>query len=96
MLNHCKNCQRPHLTLLHTEENPIPKQDTTSPMATDITLNVTSELATLHTSFQANILLITCQVMVETLQGVVKAQALLDTGPFSGLIAPSAAIHSEC
>ena len=85
-LNHCKHCQRPHHTLLHTEENPIPKRDTTSSTVTDITSNVTSESATLHTSVQANILLMTCRIIVETPQGVVKARALLDTGSSASFV----------
>ena len=40
----------------------------------------TTDSTSLHVSVNSNILLMTCQVMVETPQGVVKARALLDTG----------------
>ena len=62
-LNHCKLCQRPHHTLLHQE-----KEDAaTKPITPDAT-TTTSESTTMHVSVSSNILLMTCQVMVETPQ----------------------------
>ena len=82
--NHCKLCQRPHHTLLHQE-----KEDVTPKAEVPTVTNTTSESTTMHVSVSSNILLMTCQVIVETPQGVVKARALLDTGS-------SASFVTEC
>ena len=81
-LNHCKHCQRPHHTLLHVER----EDPTRTPSSTEATPAATSESANLHVSVSSNILLMTCQVMVETPQGVVKARALLDTGSSASFV----------
>ena len=67
-LNHCKHCQRPHHTLLHQE-----KEDTTTKPNSPTTPTTTSESTVAHVSVNSNILLMTCQVMVETPRGVFKA-----------------------
>lgn len=79
-LNHCKHCQKPHHTLLHTDnkDDLAPKRSVPAPSAT--------VAPSLHVSIGANILLMTCQVMVETPQGVVKARALLDTGSSASFV----------
>ena len=79
-LNHCRRCQRPHHTLLHQE-----KEDTTN-LSKPATTTTTSESTMMHVSISSNILLMTCQVMVETSQGIVKARALLDTGSSASFI----------
>ena len=40
----------------------------------------------MHVSVSSNILLMTCQVIVETPQGVVKARVLLDTGSSASFV----------
>ena len=46
----------------------------------------TSESTTMHVSINSNILLMTCRVVVETPQGMVKARALLDTGSSASFV----------
>ena len=79
-LNHCKHCQKPHHSLLHLDDvackvNTPPKP----PTGTNVT-------TTMHASVNSNILLMTCQVMVETPNGAVKARALLDTGSSASFV----------
>ena len=83
-LNHCKYCKRHHHTLLHTEKEGAATTPS-EPAPTDTTSNVSVS----HASVSSNILLMTCQVMVETPRGVIKARALLDTGS-------SASFVTEC
>lgn len=67
-LNHCKHCQRLHHTLLHRkgeDHMPIPSASNDTTMA--------------HTHVNSNVLLMTCQVIIET-QEDYKAHTLLDTG----------------
>ena len=80
-LNHCKHCQRPHHTLLHQE-----KEDAAAKPVTPAATTPTSESTTMHVSVSSNILLMTCQVMVETPEGIVKARALLDTGSSASFV----------
>ena len=84
LLNHCKLCQRPHHTLLHQE-----KEDAAAKSITPDATTTTSESTTMHVSVSSNILLMTCQVMVETPQGMIKTRALLDKGS-------SASFVTEC
>ena len=81
-MNHCKHCQRPHHTLLHVDsKDDLPPEPSSGADMTTLSL--------LHSSISSSVLLMTCQVMVETPQGVIKVQALLDTGS-------SASFVSEC
>ena len=80
-LNHCKRCQRPHHTLLHQE-----KEDTAAMPDTPTSTPPSSESTAMHMSINSNILLMTCQVMVETPQGMVKTRALLDTGSSASFV----------
>ena len=80
-LNHCKRCQRPHHTLLHQV-----KEDVTPKAEVPAVTNTTSESTTMHVSVSSNILLMMCQVIVQTPQGVVKARALLDTGSSASFV----------
>ena len=75
-LNHCKHCQKPHHTLLHVDD----RDDSISKKNTSPSQPASSITSSLHTSVSSNVLLMTCQVIVETPQGVIKAHALLDTG----------------
>ncbi len=78
-LNHCKHCERPHHTLLHVErDNLLRTQSSTG--------STPSESTNLYESVVSNILLMTCQVMVETPQRIVKARALLDTGSLASFV----------
>lgn len=72
-LHHCKHCHRTHHTLLHVE------RDNSAGTQTP-TRSTLGESTNLHVSLGSNVLLMTCQVMVETPHGVIKARALLDTG----------------
>jgi len=80
-LNHCKRCQRPHHTLLHME-----KEDVTPKAEVPAVINTTKESTTMHVSVSSNMLLMTCQLMVKTPQGVVKARALLDAGSSASFV----------
>ena len=72
--NHCKCCQQPHHTQLHQEREDTARRSTSgTPVAK-------SQSTLMHVSISSNILLMTCQVMIETPQGVIKVLALLDTG----------------
>ena len=79
-LNHCRRCQRPHHTLLHQEKEDAIESNTPA------TTTDTSESTMMHVSIGSNILLMTCQVKVETSQGIVKARALLDTGSSASFV----------
>lgn len=82
-LHHCKHCQKPHHTLIHTDnkDDLTPKRSMPAPTPTESTV-----ASSLHVSISSNILLMTCQVMVETPQGVIKARALLDTGSSASFV----------
>lgn len=80
-LSHCKQCQRPHHTLLHTDSRD--REDAPSP------LPVRRKRLLLHymyVSVHSNILLMTCQVMVKSSQRMVKTRALLDTGSSASFV----------
>lgn len=79
-LNHCKHCQKSHHMLLHIDEASCKMNAPTNPPAN------ASVTTTMHVSINSNILLMTCQVMVETPQGAVKARALLDTGSSASFV----------
>ena len=72
-LNHCKLCQCLHHTLLHQEI-----KDAAAKLITSDATTPTSESTTMHVSVSSNILFMTCQVMVDTPQGMIKTRALLD------------------
>ena len=76
-LNHCKVCQKPHYTLLHTDETNSQKNTYPNSPNPPGSTNIASNM---HVSISLNVSLMTCQVMVETTNGALKAQALLDTG----------------
>ena len=80
-LNHCKQCQRPHHTLLHSDGREQEDVSKNTPASNSTDTTVTS-----HVSVCTNALLMTCQVMVDTPQGKVKARALLDTGSSASFI----------
>ena len=40
----------------------------------------------MHVSVSSNVLLMTCQVMVETPQGIIRTQVLLDTGSSASFV----------
>ena len=84
-LSHCKRCQRPHHTLLHSDGREREAERKQDPPA-DNSAETTATSPTLHVSVQSNILLMTCQVMVSSPQGMVKARALLDTGSSASFI----------
>ena len=73
-LKHCKHCQRPHHTLLRQEREDTARRSTSGTPVTK------SESTMMYVSISSNTLLMTCQVIIETPQGVIKAHALLDTG----------------
>ncbi|XP_064396444.1 uncharacterized protein LOC135343372 [Halichondria panicea] len=80
-LNHCKHCQKPHHSLLHTDKEKHTDKERLPAGTSEFT-----DATSLHVSVSSNILLMTCQVMVETPQGVVKARALLDTGSSASFV----------
>ena len=73
-LHHCKVCQKPHHSLLHVDNKAkIPKtNDSGRPDA---------PVASSHrASIRSSLLLMTCQVLVQSPQGVLQVRALLDSG----------------
>ena len=66
-LHHCKICQRPHHSLLHVDK----------PSRADHT-DVSANHASVR--IQSNTLLMTCQVLAQSPQGVMQVRALLDSG----------------
>ena len=81
-LNRCKHCQKRHNTLLHAEiKGDLAPKQSVAASSTEETVT-----PTLHVSIGSSILLMTCQVMVETPQGVIKARALLDTGSSASFV----------
>ena len=84
-LNRCKHCQKPHHTLLHIEN----REDVVAPTRSEPPTAASPDgtvSPSLHVSIGSNVLLMTCQVMVETPQGVIKARALLDTGSSASFV----------
>ena len=65
-LHHCKVCQRPHHSLLHIDK-PRPER-------TDTPVNHAS------IKIRSNLLLMTCQVFIQSPQGAIQVRALLDSG----------------
>ena len=74
-LHHCKRCQKPHHTLLHLEENRPPFIDPVTTTSHHVSVGI-----------ESNMLLMTCQVLVETPQGTVKARALLDSASSASFV----------
>ena len=84
-LSKCHKCQRPHHTLLHIE----PKPEThglfsTTGQSEPITMPVSNHAAT---GFGSNALLMTCQVLAHSPDGIaLKACALLDSGTSTSFV----------
>ena len=78
-LHHCRRCQKPHHTLLHIEN----RENQNRPASTD---PVTTTSHHVLAGIESNMLLMTCQVLVETHQGTVKARALLDSASSASFV----------
>ena len=78
-LHHCKRCQRPHHTLLHIEN----QENQSKNIGTDL---VTTNSHHVSVGIEPNMLLMTCQILVETPQGTVKARALLDSASSASFV----------
>ena len=81
----CKQCQRPHHTLLHIEppKNEPPKPKNEPPKPKDASGHVVSA----HAAVKPNVLLMTCQVFVQSPEGtLLKARALLDSGSSTSFV----------
>lgn len=61
-LSHCKQCQRPHHTLLHTDSKG--REDASRQGSPAVNSSDTTTVPSLHVLVHSNILLMTCQVMV--------------------------------
>ena len=84
-VNRCKVCQRPHHTLVHSDERKSTDSASTRPQTTDSPPTVSEgnvrNLPSYHTSTHvgSSTLLMTCRVMVTAQNGSsVEARALLD------------------
>ena len=81
-LSKCRKCQRPHHTLIHNEV--AAGQSDSSPQASTVTATASTNAAT---GFTSNTLLMTCQVLVHSLDGAtLKARALLDSASSTSFI----------
>ena len=87
-LNHCKHCQKLHHTLLHVDDRNdggTPPQPSTNPTRSQP--DATTPVSTVnHASISSSMLLMTCQVTVETPQGTANARALLNTGSSTSFV----------
>ncbi len=72
-LHHSKRCQKPHHTLLHVKPKADPPATETSPSPPSIPSHHAS------VKIRPDLLLMTCQIRIETPLGSVKARALLDS-----------------
>ena len=84
-LSKCRKCQRPHHTLLHIEPKPETQAlFSTTGQSEPITMPVSNHAAT---GFGSNALLMTCQVLVHSPDGIaLKARALLDSGSSTSFV----------
>ena len=78
-LHRCKHCQRPHHSLLH-----IDNKDSKSTANDTAIANVSGNHASVR--LKSNLLLMTCQVLVESPQGKTRARALLDSGSSASFV----------
>ena len=83
-LNHCKQCKRPHHTLLHMDSKRPEEHSKEKAPVTDSSDAVVSPVN--HVSVHPHILLMTCKVHVESPGGTVQARALLDSGSSASFI----------
>ena len=84
-LSKCRKCQRPHHTLLHIEAKPeTPALLSTTGRSEPVTTPVSNHAAT---GFASNTLLMTCQVLVHSPDGIaLKARALLNSGSSTSFV----------
>lgn len=81
----CRKCQRPHHTLLHIE----PKPETQALLSTTKQSEPVNTPVSHHaaTGFASNTLLMTCQVLVHSPDGIaLKARPLLDSGSSTSFV----------
>ena len=79
-LHKCRECQKPHHTLLHLESNPSPAHPTASVSTTDVSSHTAAGL-------KSNALLMTCELIVSSPSGLsTKARALLDSGSSASFV----------
>ena len=84
-ISKCRKCQRPHHTLLHIESKPDTQALlSTTEQSASVTASISSYTAT---GFATNTLLMTCQVLVHSPDGIaLKARALLDSGSSTSFV----------
>ena len=82
-LHCCKVCQKPHHTLLHVDSKGDPTAKPSEPAAS---IPVTPANAAMTLPITSNVLLMTCQITVETPHGETRARALLDTGSSASFV----------
>ena len=86
-LHRCKHCQRPHHSLLHVDgkdtKSSKPNDTRSEHSVTEPTVKPSHHASV---KIQSDLLLMTCQVLIESSQGATKARALLDSGSSASFI----------